>query len=73
MVRVSAERFPRLVGVGLCYIALTALEIIFFQNWMTFARQVGVCLQTGFAAALIYGGLVRAREHGGRYGLPPGH
>jgi hypothetical protein len=49
------------------------LEIIFFQNWMTFARQVGVCLQTGFAAALIYGGLVRAREHGGRYGLPPGH
>lgn len=70
MVNTLAQRFPRLVVVGLCYIALTALEIIFFQDWMTFTRQVGLGLQAGFAAALIYGGVVQARRRGGGYGFP---
>jgi hypothetical protein len=64
------SRFPRLVTVGVCYLALTGLEVIFFQDWMTFTRQVGVGLQAGFAAALIYGGLVQSRQRGDRYSLP---
>jgi hypothetical protein len=73
MVNELARRFPRLVGVGLCYIVLTLLEIILFHDWMTFARQVGLGLQAGFAAALIYGGVVQSRRQGARYGFPATH
>jgi hypothetical protein len=65
-----ASRFPRLVTVGVCYLALTGLELVFFHDWMTFTRQVGVGLQAGFAAALIYGGVVQSRHRGGRYSFP---
>ena len=64
-----AARFSRLTLVGLCYIALTLLEIVFFYGWMSFARQVGIGLQAGFAAALIYGGILQSRRQAPRYSL----
>jgi hypothetical protein len=65
----DASRFPRLTLVGVCYIVLTLLEIAFFHGWMSFARQVGVGLQAGFAAALIYGGIIQSRRHVAKYGF----
>lgn len=73
MLNELASRFPRLVAVGVCYLALTGLEVVFFQSWMTFTRQVGVGLQAGFAAALIYGGVVQSRQQDDPYSLPATH
>ena len=69
MFKQLASQFPRLASVGACYLALTVIEIIFFQNQLTFLRVVGVALQAGFAAALIYGGVAHARQHAPRYGF----
>ena len=60
---------PRLVTVGLCYLALTALEILFFHDQMTLIREIGLGLQAGFAAALIYGGIWRSRQRHDPYGF----
>jgi hypothetical protein len=64
-----ASRFSRLTLVGVCYVVLTLLEVALFQDWMTFAREVGIGLQAGFAAALIYGGILQSRRQATRYGF----
>jgi hypothetical protein len=69
MTQEQASRLSRLTLVGLSYIALTLLEIVFFYGWMSFARVVGIGLQAGFAAALIYGGVLQSRRQAPRYGL----
>jgi hypothetical protein len=56
----------RLLPVGLCYALVTAIEIVYFATSMTWTRVVGLGLQAGFAAALVYAGSVR------RPGPPPG-
>jgi hypothetical protein len=68
-----ASRSHRLVAVGLCYAALTAVELLYLYDWLTFARQVGLGLQVGMAAALIYAGVARSRQQGDRYGFPATH
>jgi hypothetical protein len=65
-----APRLPRLVALGLCYLALTGLEVLFFQDSMTLTREVGVALQAGFAAALIYGGVLQSRQRDRQYSFP---
>ena len=64
-----ATRFSRLTLVGVSYITLTLLEIVFFSGWMNFARLVGIGLQAGFAAALIYGGILQSRRQAPLYSL----
>jgi len=68
-----ASRSHRLVAVGLCYVALTVVELVCLYNWLTFARQVGLGLQVGFATALIYAGVARSRQQGDRFGFPATH
>ena len=49
----------RLLPVGLCYALVTAIEIVYFTSSMTSLRVLGLGLQAGFAAALVYAGSVR--------------
>jgi hypothetical protein len=49
----------RLVAIGLCYALITVIEMVYFAASMSLVRVVGLSLQAGFAAALIYGGSVR--------------
>jgi hypothetical protein len=48
-----------LLPVGLCYALVTAIEIVYFATSMTALRVVGLGLQAGFAAALVYAGSIR--------------
>jgi hypothetical protein len=47
----------RLVAIGLSYAILTVVELIYFAGSMDGMRQLGLSLQAGFAAALVYGGV----------------
>lgn len=69
MLKQLASRPHRLLAVGLCYAALAAVELVCLYDWLTFARQVGLGLQVGMAAALIYAGVARSRQEGDRYGF----
>jgi hypothetical protein len=53
---------PRRIGLGLCIIALATLQFVLVSNWGSITREVGLSLQVGVAAALIYSGIARARE-----------
>ena len=73
MINVFAQGPHRLVAIGLCYAVLTAVEIIYFYNSMALVRVVGLSLQAGFASALIYAGIARARRPRAPSGFATSH
>ena len=52
----------RLVAIGVCYAILTVMELIYFAGSVDIMRQLGLSLQAGFAAALVYGGVARTQR-----------
>lgn len=73
MINVLAPGRPRLVAIGLCYAVLTAVELAYFHNSMTFIREIGLSLQAGFAAALVYGGVARRGTRATRSSFASGY
>ena len=62
MTSVLSSAGQRLLAIGLCYALLTAVELVYFAGSLTPIRLLGLGLQGGFAAALVYGGFVRPRR-----------
>jgi hypothetical protein len=62
MTTVSSSGGHRLIAIGLCYAVLTLMELVYFAGSMGTVRQLGLGLQAGFAAALVYGGLTRSHR-----------
>ena len=66
MTSVLSSGTQRLLAIGLCYAMLTALELVYFAGSLTPIRLLGLSLQGGFAAALVYGGLARPQRRSNR-------
>jgi len=63
MINVLATR-PRRIGLGLCIIAWATVQFVVVSHWgLPLASRIGLGLQVGVAAALIYSGVARARQH----------
>ena len=73
MTSVLSSGGPRLVAIGLCYAILTAMELVYFADSLTPIRQLGLGLQAGFAAALVYGGMVRPQRGASQSGWASSH
>lgn len=73
MINVLAPGRPRLVAIGLCYAVLTAVELAYFHSSMTLIREIGLSLQAGFAAALVYGGVARRGTRATRSSFASGY
>ena len=66
MTSVMSSGGSRLAAIGFCYAILTAMELVYFAGSIDLIRVLGLGLQAGFAAALVYGGVFRTQRRPNR-------